>query len=267
MRTPWRPRSTGAWLTARSAWERSASTAASGRSSPTPASATISRSSIPTVSSGTLLATIGARARRGRLRLSLHPDQFVVPRLRPAARRAPRPRRARVPGAPRRARRCRAAHHPRRWRGRRARKPPSVRLALRARSPVPLAGPRLVAIENDEVVYGVEDFLPLCHVGLGAPRLRRAPPSLPSRRAHHHRGHRRRRAHLATTRAVGAPVEPPRRLAQRHAAGARRLHRAIGFSARVVGARRMTVDVEAKAKELAVLRLGRWLARAQQRRA
>ena len=142
---------------------------------------------------------------------------------------------------------------------------PSARLA-RALDWLSPRARDLVALENDEVVYGVGDILPLCHAA-GVPLVYDV---------HHHRCRpdaltideatdaaartwRRREpwVHLSSPRG-GWRSATPRAHADYIAPS--------DFPREWLG-RRMTVDVEAKAKELAVLRLGRWLARAQQRRA
>lgn len=205
-----------------------------------------------------VLDAAGDRAREAELRLSFHPDQFVVPgSLRPevvASSLAELEHQAAV------AERIGAEQLTIHGGGAQGGKPASldrlraglVRLSPRARS--------RVVLENDDRVYTVEDLLPVCRE-LAIPLFYDV---------HHHRCNpdalsiedaTRLAAETWGTREPWAHLSSP-------AAGWRdgdpRPHADFIALADVPRAwldRRMTVDVEAKAKERAVLRLSRALAR------
>ena len=204
-------------------------------------------------------ADAGARARRGAVRLSLHPDQFVVPGSLRAdvaqsslAELEHQAAVAELIGAE-----LITLHGGGAQGGKAA---ALSRLRLNLARLTPRARGR-IALENDDRVYTVEDLLPLC---------REEGISLVYD-VHHHRcnpdalgveeateaaartwGPREPWAHLSSPKG-GWRGDSPRSHAD-HV-------RPRDLPACWVG-RRMTIDVEAKAKELAVLRLARWLSAA-----
>ncbi len=211
----------------------------------------------PTGEVRAVFADAGARASRGLVRLSLHPDQFVViGSLREEVVRSSltevehQAALAELIGAEQLtlhgggAQGGKAAALDRLRRN-------LARLSVRARD--------RIALENDDRIYTVADLLPLCQEE-GIPFVYDV---------HHHRCHpdgwsvedateaaagtwngRDPWAHVSTPK-DGWDADDPRR----HADFIEPSDVPVCWLGR-----RMTVDVEAKAKELAVLRLGEWLA-------
>lgn len=212
---------------------------------------------------GELAAAFGEarkRARRGRLRLSFHPDQFVVPGSSRAAvvesslaELEYQAEIAEIVGAEQLtihgggAEGGKLAALRRLSRG-------LARLSPRARS--------RIALENDDRIYSVQDLLPFC--------AQEAIPLVYD--VHHHRcnpdrlteeqatersaqtwSRREPWAHVSSPRGGWRGADP-----RRHAD----VIRVRDLPATWVG-RRMTVDVEARAKEVAVLRLQAYLRRSQ----
>ena len=204
-----------------------------------------------------LLDGAGRRARRGGVRLSFHPDQFVVPgSIRDEVVRSSlgeleaQTRLALVVGAEQ------ITIH---GGGAQGGKPAALERLARALARLSAPARERVVLENDDRVYTVEDLLPIC---------RREGLALVYD-VHHHRcnpdelsvedatdacastwGRREPWAHISSPIGGWTKARDPRPHAD---------HIAASDLPRAWRGRRMTVDVEAKAKELAVLRLARHL--------
>lgn len=203
------------------------------------------------------LQAAGARARAGGVRLSFHPDQFVVPgstnpevveaSLRELEYQAEV---AALIGAEQ------LTIHGGGAQGGKGENLARLACALERLSPRARA---VVVLENDDRVYTVLDLLPLCEAE-GVPLVYDV---------HHHRCNPDGLTIEAATERAGATWqgrEPWAHISSPcipwTAAGDHRPHADYIDPADLPECwrtRAMTVDVEAKAKELAVLRLGRWL--------
>jgi UV DNA damage endonuclease len=201
-------------------------------------------------------AEAGARAREGRVRLSFHPDQFVVPGS--SREDVAQNSLAELEYQASVAELIGAEQLTLHGGGAQGGKPAALdRLRCNLARLSPRARER-IALENDDRVYTVEELLPLCREE-GIPLVYDV---------HHHRchpdglsveeatvaaaktwGRREPWAHLSTPKG-GWRSDNPRRHAD--------FIRPRDVPACWVG-KRMTVDVESKAKELAVLRLAKWL--------
>jgi UV DNA damage endonuclease len=207
---------------------------------------------------GAIVAAFGEardRARRGRLRLSLHPDQFVVPgSIREAVSQSSL---AELEAQARFAELVGAEQITLHGGGAQGGKPAALeRLARSLARLSPRARSRL-ALENDDRVYTVENLLPVCRAQ-GIPLVYDV---------HHHRCHQDRLSVAEATdlaastwgqREPWVHLSSPKEGWQ----GDNPRSHADYIRPRDVPAcwfgRVMTIDVEAKAKELAVLRLARW---------
>ncbi|HEY3352184.1 MAG TPA: UV DNA damage repair endonuclease UvsE [Polyangia bacterium] len=194
----------------------------------------------------------GAAARRGHVRLSFHPDQFVVPgsiRAEVAASSL-----AELEAQATLAELIGAEQITLHGGGAQGGKPAALARLARSLGRLSARAHARLALENDDRIYTVEDLLPVCR-DLGLPLVYDA---------HHHRCHpdgltieaatdaaastwgsREPWAHLSSPRG-GWGGDDPRRHADEI--------RARDVPACWLG-RWMTIDVEAKAKEVAVLRL------------
>jgi UV DNA damage endonuclease len=194
----------------------------------------------------------GSLARRGRIRLSFHPDQFVVPGSRRAD--VVRSSLAELEAQAAIAELIGAEQMTIHAGGAEGGKPVALRRLARSLARLSARAHAKIALENDDRIYTVEDLLPLCIEG-------RIPLVYD---VHHHRcnpdGLSVQEATAATARTWGAR-EPWAHLSspkggwrsedpRRHADYAR----ARDLPECWIG-QRLTIDIEAKAKELAVLRL------------
>jgi UV DNA damage endonuclease len=202
------------------------------------------------------LARAGRVARARGVRLSFHPDQFVVPgSLNPAAARASL---AELEMLAEVAAHLGAEQLTLHGGGAAGGKPAALERLRRGLDRLSPRARARVALENDDRVYTVADLLPTCRE-LGVPLVYDV---------HHHRcnpdglgvdeatalaadtwGRREPWAHVSSPRGGWTAADP------RHHAD----FIAAADVPRAWIGRRMTVDVEAKAKEKAVLRLARWL--------
>jgi len=212
---------------------------------------------------GAALADAGARARRGRVRLSFHPDQFVV--LASVHKDVVERSLAELEYQALVAERIGAEQLTLHGGGAEGGKRAALeRLARNLDRLSPRARGR-IALENDDRVYTVEDLLPLCrklHVPLVYD-------------VHHHRCHTDALTVEQATRSAAATWGS--RIPWAHISSPRggwrsanpRAH-ADFIDRRDVPScwldRRMTIDVEAKSKELAVLRLMATIRAARRRR-
>jgi UV DNA damage endonuclease len=199
---------------------------------------------------------VGARASRRNVRLSLHPDQFVVPGS--SREEVVRNSLAELEYQASVAEIIGAEQLTLHGGGAQGGKPAALDRLRRNLARLSPRARRRIALENDDRVYTVLDLLPLCREE-GIPLVYDV---------HHHRcnpdgltveeatvaaaktwGGREPWAHLSSPRGGGRSDDP-----RRHAD----FIRPRDLPACWIG-RRMTIDIEAKAKELAVLHLATWL--------